>query len=106
MNDFCMIESAFENKKELNKVVDKLLSDKLVSSCQVINSESTWNWKHERESAQEFLLLMKTRKVYAKEIYEVIKSIHSYECFEFAIFDLTSENKNYLNWIKEETKND
>ena len=42
MNDFCMIESAFDNKKELNKVVDKLLSDKLVSSCQVINSESTW----------------------------------------------------------------
>ena len=106
MNDFCMIESAFDNKKELNKVVDKLLSDKLVSSCQVINSESTWNWKHERESAQEFLLLMKTRKVYVKEIYEVIKSIHSYEGFEFAIFDLTSENKNYLNWIKEETKND
>ncbi len=68
MNDFCMIESAFDNKKELNNVVDKLLSDKLVSSCQVINSKSTWNWKHERESAQEFLLLMKTIKVYAKEI--------------------------------------
>lgn len=106
MNDFCMIESAFDNKEELNKTVDKLLNDKLVSSCQVINSESKWNWKSKRESAQEFLLLMKTRKIYAKKIYEVIKSLHSYECFEFAVFDLTSENKDYLDWIDEETKND
>lgn len=106
MNDFCMIESAFDNKEEVNKVVNSLLKDKLVSSCQVINSESTWNWKNERESAHEFLVIMKTRKAYAKEIYKVIKAIHSYECFEFAVFDLTSENKDYLNWIDEETKND
>lgn len=103
MNDFCMIETAFGNKEELNEVLNKLLDNKLISSSQVVNSESSWNWKHQRESSQEFLVFMKTRKIYAKKIYEIIKSIHSYECFEFAIFDLTSESKEYLEWIKEET---
>lgn len=46
---------------------------------------------------------MKTQKKHVKEIYKIIKSVHSYECFEFAIFDLTSVSKDYLNWIEEET---
>ncbi len=103
MNDFCMIESAFDNEEEVSIIVNKLLDNKLVSSCQVVKSESYWNFKHQRESARELLLLMKTQKKHVKEIYETIKSIHSYECFEFAIFDLTSVSKDYLNWIEEET---
>lgn len=102
MNNYCMIETAFDNKDELNKVVNELLDMKLISGCQVINSESTWNWNNEREAANEFLLFMKTKKSFSREIYEVIKNIHSYECFEFAIFDLTSCNSKYLNWIDRE----
>lgn len=103
MNDFCMIESAFDNEEEVSIIVNKLLDNKLVSSCQVVKSESYWNFKHQRESTRELLLLMKTQKKHVKEIYETIKSIHSYECFEFAVFDLTSVSKDYLNWIEEET---
>jgi uncharacterized protein involved in tolerance to divalent cations len=47
---------------------------------------------------------MKTKKSLAKEIYKVIKSIHSYDCFELAIFDLTSCNEEYLKWIDDEIK--
>ena len=103
MNAFCMIESAFNNEEEVSIIVNKLLDNKLVSSCQVVKSESYWNFKHQRESARELLLLMKTQKKHVKEIYETIKSIHSYECFEFAVFDLTSVSKDYRNWIEEET---
>ena len=47
---------------------------------------------------------MKTKKELAKEIFETIKKIHSYECFEFAIFELQSCSEEYLKWIEEETK--
>lgn len=63
MNDYCMIESAFDNKEELNSVINQLLDKKLVASCHVIESESIWNWKNEREGAKEYLLQMKTKKV-------------------------------------------
>ena len=101
---YCMIETAFDNREELNKVVEELLNNKLVASCQIIESNSKWHWKNEIERAKEYLLLMKTKKSLAKEIYETIKSIHSYDCFEFAIFDLTSCNEEYLKWIDEEIK--
>ena len=44
------------------------------------------------------------KKEVVHDLSEEIKKIHSYECFEFAIFDLTSINDNYLNWIDRETK--
>ena len=101
--DCCMIESAFDNKEEVNKVIEELLNKKLVASCHIIESESYWNWKNERESAKEYLLQMKTKKCFLDQIFNVIKSIHSYECFEFAIYDISSISKEYLNWIQEET---
>ena len=47
---------------------------------------------------------MKTKKNYLKEIYEVIKSKHNYECFEFTVYNITSVNEEYLNWIDKEIK--
>jgi periplasmic divalent cation tolerance protein len=97
-----MIESAFDNKDELDKVINILLDKKLVASCHVIESESLWNWNNERENSKEYLLQMKTKKSKVESIFEIIKSIHSYECFEFAIYEISSINKDYLKWIDDE----
>lgn len=101
---YCMIETAFDNKEKLEEIVSELLKNKLVSGCQMIESNSRWSWKKEIESSKEYVLFMKTKRSLVKDIYKTVKCLHSYECFEFAIFDLTSCNQEYLNWIKEETK--
>ena len=104
MNNYCMIETAFGSLDEAKKAIDRLLKEKLVASCQMIESSSKWSWKNELEEGKEYLVLMKTRKKLQDKIYTVIKEIHSYDCFEFAVFKLTSCNKDYLKWIEEETK--
>lgn len=48
-----------------------MLDKKLVASCHILESESSWNWNNEREEEKEYLLQMKTKKNYLKEIYEV-----------------------------------
>ena len=99
MNEYCMLETANDNYEEIKS---KLLDKKLVASCHILESESSWTWNNEREESKEYLLQMKTKKNCLKEIYEVIKSKHSYECFEFAIYNITSINEEYLNWIDKE----
>ena len=47
---------------------------------------------------------MKTNKKLQQEIFGVIKELHSYECFEFAVYNITSINEKYLEWIDKETK--
>ena len=72
---YCMIETVFGDKEELNRVVDKLLEEKLVASCQVVESNSKWHWENEIEGAKEYLLFMKSRKSLSKEIFELAKKV-------------------------------
>ena len=99
---YCMIETASDNILEINKIAKTLLDKNLVASCHVIESNSSWNWHQTREEAKEYILQMKTKKEYSRAIYDVIKNIHSYECFEFAIYNIESINKEYLEWIDKE----
>ncbi len=101
---YCMIEMAFDNEEEVNRTINELLKKRLISGAQVIHSDSKWRWKEQIEMCEEYLVFVKTKKVLTQEIYEVVGKIHSYECFEFAVFDLNSCNKDYLNWINETTK--
>ena len=101
---YCMIEIAFDNLEEVNKTCEILLNEKLVGSCQVVESASKWNWKGTYESSKEYLLFLKTKKELSTKIYEIVKNIHSYECFEFAIFKLESCNLEYLDWIEKEVR--
>ena len=101
---YVMIEVAFYSEEEVELIKERLLKEKLVASLQVIVSDSTWNYKGELESDKEYLVFMKTKESLVNEVYKVIKEIHSYEVFEYAIFPLTSPSKDYLKWIDEETK--
>ena len=105
MNEYCMIETASDSKEIMESIAKSLLNKKIAASCHIIESESSWNWHNERESAKEYLLQIKTKKNYQKEIYEIIKTIHNYECFEFAVYDFSSINNDYLDWIESEINN-
>ena len=100
---YCMIETAFDNKEEAEKTIKTLLEKKLVASCQIVESESKCNWKKEYEESKEYLVFMKTKISLQKDIYDAIRKIHSYECFEFAVFNLDSYSEEYLKWIEDET---
>ena len=104
MNKCCMIETAGDSKDEVVSIAKRLLDEKLAASCHIIESESSWNWYNERESAKEYLLQIKTKWTCQKEIYEIIRTIHSYDCFEFTVYDFSTISNDYLSWIEKETK--
>ena len=104
MDEYCMIEIAFDDLEEAKRTINALLEEKLVSSCQVIKSESTWLWHQEVETAKEYLLFVKTKKNLSTKIYNLVRKYHSYETFEFAIIPITSASKNYLSWINNEVR--
>ena len=54
--------------------------------------------------SNEYLLFIKTKKSLLKKINTVVRKHHNYECYEFAVYNLDSPNKDYLDWIESETK--
>lgn len=54
-------------------------------------------WQYERSKLQ---ITTKINK--QSDIYNEIKKVHSYECFEFAIFGINTISNDYIKWIDEE----
>lgn len=71
-----MIEVAFGIKKEANKAVDELLNKRLVASCQILESNSIWNWKQKLRTKQRIYSFNENTVYLQNKIYNVIKNIH------------------------------
>ncbi len=106
MSKYCVVEIAYDNKDEVDKTKNELLAKRLVASCHVLESESSYVSRGEVKNKKEYLLELLTIMSKVDEIRDVVKSIHSYECFEFATYPITSINESYLDWIDKEINNE
>ena len=102
--DYCKLEVAFGDRKQAEEVSKTLLDQKMISACQILEVDSAWNWKGSREASKEYITFLITRKDKIDDIYREIRKIHTYECFEFCGYELTSLNLDYLKWIDEEVE--
>ncbi len=104
MSKYIMITSTFDNMDELEKVSRILLEKRLVSCTQVSTIKSTYYWKRKLVTSDEYLLMMKTKKVLYSEVEKVILENHSYEVPQIVAYDICMGYSKYLKWIDEETK--
>lgn len=101
---YCLITTTFDNKEEAEKVINILLEKRLVSCCQLSNISSKYHWKGNIETADEYIVHMKSKKVLYKEIENEILKLHSYEVPQIVMYDIQNGYKEYLDWIDSETK--
>ena len=59
-------------------------------------------WKGEIDSAQEALLIVKTKTSLLDDVVDLVKEIHSYEVPEVIALPIVGGNADYLEWIDEE----
>ena len=65
---------------------------------------STYWWKGKLESADESLLLIKTRSELLDALQRMVKRVHPYETPEIIAFRVEGGDRGYLDWISKETK--
>ena len=104
MNKYIMITTACSSKENAELISETLLNKHLISCAQISTIESAYHWQGNIEHNTEYLLQMKTVKNNYQEIEEQIKKLHTYEVPEIAAYDIILGEKNFLNWITEETK--
>jgi len=63
--------------------------------------ESLYRWKEEVETAQEWLLLIKTTAAMFDGVQATIRELHSYELPECVQVPIEAGTEEYLNWIGE-----
>jgi len=64
-------------------------------------------WWHDKlDSAQESLLIVKSKASLLSEIVRLVKEVHSYETPEIVALPIIGGNPDYLDWINKEIKQD
>lgn len=91
--------SAAEAKKIAHAVVDA----RLAACVNILSSSvsSIYRWKGKVESAQEYLLLMKTSRKRLAQLREEIERLHSYKVPEFIALPIVAGSQAYLAWLDE-----
>ncbi|MFC1594029.1 divalent-cation tolerance protein CutA [Candidatus Omnitrophota bacterium] len=93
------------NKEEAQKISNGLIQEKLAACVNVIDGvNSIFWWEGKVDSAQETLLVIKTKQSLFEELEKKVKELHSYDCPEIIALSITAGNKAYLDWIDDSTK--
>ena len=104
MTDFILILVTAESVEEAQKIAAALMEEKLVACANIVPGvKSRFFWKGKVESADEVLIILKTRETHFQRIAEIVKEKHSYEVPEIVAFNIAMGDEKYLNWIHETT---
>ena len=68
--------------------------------------DSLYWWQDKLDSAQESLLIVKTRASLFHKIVDVVKKSHSYKMPEIIALPIIGGNEDYLKWLDAEVKED
>ncbi len=93
------------NKKEANCIAVELIKNKLAACVNIMeNVHSIFWWQGKVDTAEEALLIVKTRKALMNKLIKKVKSLHSYEVPEIIALPIICGDKEYLKWINESTR--
>lgn len=84
-------------KSELAK---EIVESKLAACVNISETSSIYTWKDKVEESREYLFTIKTLESKYKDLEDLIKKKHPYECPEIIKLSIDGYEK-YLNWIKD-----
>jgi periplasmic divalent cation tolerance protein len=88
------------SREEAHKISERLLAKRLIACVNILSKvESRFWWKGNLDSAEEFLMTMKTVKSNFKKIEAEVKRSHSYEVPEIIAVPIVLGSRDYLDWI-------
>ena len=93
--------------EEEGKRIGSILVENQLAACvnMVPQIFSIFRWQGNIENEKEILLLIKTTENRVDALIDKVKEIHSYDVPEILAIPVFTGNKDYIDWVVEETKN-
>ena len=105
MTDKRIVLSTAGSEQEAHKIAHILVERRLAACVNILPQvQSIYRWKDEIESAQEWLLLIKTRADKFPAVRDAIGELHSYEVPECIVLEIEDGSLPYLQWLEKATQ--
>jgi len=102
MTDKKIILSTTASREEAQKIARALVERKLAACVNLVGPiESVYRWQGAVETAEEFLLIIKTTGAAYERVCDLIRLLHSYELPECVQLSIEDGLPKYLEWIGE-----
>ena len=102
MTDKLLVLTTAGSEEEARKIAHTLVERKLAACVNIVpRVHSVYHWQGKVESADEFLLLIKTTKNREEYVRSAIGELHSYELPECIVIGIDGGSEEYLRWVSE-----
>ncbi len=102
MTDKSIVLTTTDSKEQAQRIARFLVERRLAACVNVVGPiESVYRWKENVETAQEWLLVVKTTSAAFERVRESIRELHSYELPECIAVPINDGSADYLDWIGE-----
>jgi periplasmic divalent cation tolerance protein len=89
--------------EEAREVAQVLLEKRKAACVNILpRVRSIFWWQDKLDSAQEILLIVKTKASLVNEIVRLVREVHSYDVPEIIALPIVGGNRDYLEWIGKE----
>jgi periplasmic divalent cation tolerance protein len=101
MTDKKIVLTTTGTREDAGRIARALVERRLAACVNVVAIESVYRWKQAVESAEEWLLVIKTTASALDQVYAAIKELHTYELPECVVLPIEHGSEEYLEWIGE-----
>ncbi|MEM2145096.1 MAG: divalent-cation tolerance protein CutA [Candidatus Jordarchaeaceae archaeon] len=93
-------------KREHAELIARTLVEKRLAGCvQIVGPiVSTYWWKNNVETSEEWLCFIKSVKSLYSELEKAVREVHPYETPEIIAVPIISGSKEYLQWLSSEVR--
>jgi periplasmic divalent cation tolerance protein len=100
LSEFIMVYVTVANKPEAEKIANELLKEHLIACANIIGPVSShFHWGGKIDSAEEYLMIMKSRAGLFAELEKRVKALHSYEVPEVVAVSIVEGSEAYFDWM-------
>jgi periplasmic divalent cation tolerance protein len=105
MTDKRIVLTTASSEDEARKIARHLVEHQLAACVNIVPQiESIYRWQNKVESAQEWLLLIKTTAEGFAAVRDAIRELHSYELPECVVIAVEDGSTEYLEWLADSVK--
>jgi periplasmic divalent cation tolerance protein len=102
MTDKVLVVTTAGSEAEAQKIAKQVVERRLAACVNIVpRIQSVYRWEGKVETAEEFLLIIKTTRARDADVQAAIRELHSYDLPECIVISMEGGSSEYLKWIEE-----